>query len=205
MIHKNDFDGETGKTTSRRTSNFQKLLQLNKSNGTQSSTSSHIKRDHIRNVKSIQQLTLNNIELPHANDIVAMPEISQCDAIRFDIEKIKANIEQALLSRQKLQDTFEECKNGKQKEIDTITKLKSERKVAERTNLLLENPEVNLSKMEKVLATTQERINKLQDQWEEHRRPMIQQLETAKQSSTQKSVINFILLPISFHSLTFCI
>lgn len=134
-------------------------------------------------------MTLNNIELPHANDIVAMPEISECDAIRFDIEKIKATIEQALSSRQKLQDSLDECKREKQTELDAITKLKSERKVAERTNLLLENPEVNLSKMEKVLATTQERINKLRDQWEEHRRPMMQQLEMAKQSSTQKNVI----------------
>lgn len=186
MIHKNDFDCETSKTTSRRTSNFQKLLQMNKSNGSQSTT--QMKRDHIRNVKSIQQLTLNNIELPHANDIVEMPEISECDAIRFDIEKIKANIEQMLLSRQKLQDSLDECKCEKQRELDVITKLKSERKVAERTNLLLENPDVNLSKMEKVLATTQERINKLRDQWDEHRRPMMQQLEMAKQSSTQKNV-----------------
>lgn len=186
MLHKNDFDYETSKTTLRRSSNFQKLLQLNKTEGSQPATQT--KRDHIRNVKSIQQLTLNNIELPNANDIVAMPEISECDAIRFDIEKIKANIEQALLSRQKLQDSWDECKGEKQTESDAITKLKSERKIAERTNLLLENPDVNLSKMEKVLATTQERINKLRDQWDEHRRPMMQQLETAKQSSTQKYV-----------------
>lgn len=191
IIHKNDFDCETSKTTTRRTANFQKLLQLNKSNGSQ--LVAQVKRDHIRNVKSIQQLTLNNIELPHANDIVAMPEISECDAIRFDIEKIKASIEQAMLSRQKLQDTLNECRNEKQTEIDAITKLKSERKVAERTNLLLENPEVNLSKMEKLLATTQERFNKLRDQWDEHRRPMLQQLETAKQSSTQKYVIILFL------------
>lgn len=197
MIHKNDLDCETGKTPSRRSSNFQKLLQLNKANGSQSA--SQTKRDHIRNVKSIQQLTLNNIELPHANDIVAMPEISECDAIRFDIEKIKANIEQALSSRQKLQDTLDECKTEIQTEVDAITKLKSERKVAERTNLLLENPDVNFAKMEKVLATTQERINKLRDQWEEHRQPMMQQLETAKQSSTQKYVCSHL----SFHSLPF--
>lgn len=196
IIHKNDFDCETSKTTTRRTANFQKLLQLNKSNGSQ--LVAQVKRDHIRNVKSIQQLTLNNIELPHANDIVAMPEISECDAIRFDIEKIKASIEQAMLSRQKLQDTLNECRNEKQTEIDAITKLKSERKVAERTNLLLENPEVNLSKMEKLLATTQERFNKLRDQWDEHRRPMLQQLETAKQSSTQKYVIILFLWHISY-------
>lgn len=197
MIHKNDLDCETSKTSSRRSSNFQKLLQLNKANGSQSA--SQAKRDHIRNVKSIQQLTLNNIELPHSNDIVAMPEISECDAIRFDIEKIKANIEQALLSRQKLQDTLDECKTEIQTEVDAITKLKSERKVAERTNLLLENPDVNFAKMEKVLATTQERINKLRDQWEEHRQPMMQQLEMAKQSSTQK----YVYSNSSSHSLSF--
>lgn len=116
MIHKNDFDCETSKSTARRTANFQKLLQLNKSKGSQSA--SQVKRDHIRNVKSIQQLTLNNIDLPHANDIVAMPEISESDAIRFDIEKIKASIEQAMLSRQKLQDQLNEFEREKQTEID---------------------------------------------------------------------------------------
>lgn len=186
IIHKNDFDCETNKTTSRRTVNFQQLLQLNKVNGGQSAIQT--KRDHIRNVKSIQQLTLNNIELPHANDIVAMPEISECDAIRFDIEKLKANIEQMLAMRQKLKDSLDECGSEKLTESNAITKLKSDRKVAERTNLLLENPEVNLGKMEKVLATTQERINKLHDQWDEHRLPMVQQLEAAKNSSTQKNV-----------------
>lgn len=157
-----------------------------------------MKRDHIRNVKSIQQLTLNNIELPHANDIVAMPEISECDAIRFDIEKIKSNIEQASVDRQKLQSNLDEYKAEKQTEIDAITKLKSERKVAERTNLLLENPDVNLNKMEKVLATTHERINKLREQWDEHRQPMIQQLEMAKQSSTQKYVNYEFMIIIAF-------
>lgn len=186
MIHKNDIDCETSRTTSQRISNFQKLLQLNKLNGGQSAT--QLKRDHIRNVKSIQQLTLNNIELPHANDIVAMPEISESDAIRFDIEKIKAHIEQALSNRQKLQDCLDECNSGRQTVVDAIAKLKSERKVAERTNLLLENPDVNLSKMEKVLSTTQERIGKLREQWNEHRQPMMQQLDAAKQSSSQKYV-----------------
>lgn len=165
--------------------NFQKLLQLHQSGVNSQAT---IKKEHVRNIKSIQQLTLNNIEIPNENDIVVMPEISELDAIRFQIEKIKGTIEQFLQHRQQLQANINECKEEKLAENEVITKLKSEKKIKGRTNLLLENPEVNFTKMENVLATTQERIKKLNEQWQEHRLPLVEQLETSRQSSTQKFV-----------------
>lgn len=166
-------------------SNFRKLLELRgKSKGLNDGT----RKDHIRNIKSVQQMTLNNVEIPNENDIVAIPEVSESDALRFDIEKLKEKIEQHLTSRQELQASLNECKTKKSTENEVIGKLKSEKKIKERTHLLLENPEVNLTKMETVLTTTQERINKLKRQWEEHRVPLVEQLEKARQSSTKQYV-----------------
>lgn len=142
----------------------------------------------MRNIKTIQQLTLNNVEIPHENDIVVMPEISETDAIRFNMDKLKANIEKIMQHRQDIQASIATIKDGIQKEEATLVELRSERKIKERTNLLLENPTENLAKMEKVLSTTQERINKLHEQWEEHRSPLMKQLEQARQSTSKKYV-----------------
>lgn len=176
--------------------NFNKLLQLrHKTKNNRHSAGKNVselndgvRKDHIRNIKSIQQMKLNNIEIPNENDIVVMPEISESDTLRFDIEKLKETIEQHLVNRQQFQIGINECKDEKLRETEVITKLRSEKKIKERTHLLLENPEVNLSKMKTVLATTQERINKLKVQWEEHRVPLVEQLEKAKQSSTKQYV-----------------
>lgn len=183
IIHKNDVDCNSA--TARSSQNFQKLLQLTKKSA---SAQNQAQRDHLRNIKTIQQLTLNNVEIPNENDIVVMPEISETDAIRFNMDKLKANIEKIMQHRQDIQASIATIKDDIQKEEGALVELKSERKIKERTNLLLENPTENLAKMEKVLSTTQERINKLHEQWEEHRSPLMKQLEQARQSTSKKYV-----------------
>lgn len=172
-------------------SNFSKLLRLHKSDASNPLYSSSLKKNNLRNMKSVQQLTLHNVEIPNDNDIVEMPEISEADAIRFKIEEIRGTIENLLFKRQELQTNINDCKTERSAENEIIAELKKERKIKERTHLLLENPEVNLTKMDRVLATTQERIKKLKEQWEEHRVPLVQQLEKAQQSSTKKFVSTF--------------
>lgn len=136
----------------------------------------------------MQQLTLNNIEIPNEDDIVQMPEISQSDAIQFNIEKLKESIEKFMGERQQLQANIADCKLERTKETELIVELKAERKIKERTHLVLENPEVNYGKMVAMVATSQERIDKLKEQWKEHRAALVQQLEDARQSSTKKYV-----------------
>lgn len=199
LIHKNDQDilkivsKSSGTDTStdvnalQSNRNFRKLVQLQKASGLTNSTV-YSKIDPKRNVMSVQELALNNVEIPNADDIVEMPEIRESDAIRFDIEKIKADIQMLLQNRQDLQTTIAECKNNTQQHVDQLPNLQNEKKLKERTQLLLENPEENVAKMTKVLAATQERIKKLRDQWDEHRIPLEQQIDIAKRSSNSKYV-----------------
>lgn len=149
---------------------------------------SKISKDHLRNIKSIQQLTLNNIEIPNENDIVQMPEISTVDALNFDIEKLKQSIEQCVVNRKHLMTKISDVREQKTKDEQTIAKLRDEKKIKERTHILLENPEVNITKMETVLASTEERLKKLADQWEEHRQPLADRLERAQQSTSKQYV-----------------
>lgn len=146
------------------------------------------RKDNIRNIKSVQQLKLNNIEIPNENDIVQMPEISESDAIQFDIEKLKENIEKYLNERQQLQTNTVDLKDEKIKEDELIVQLRAERKIKERIHLVLENPDVNYGKIMAMVANTQERIDKLKEQWNEHRGALNEQLEKTRQSSTKKYV-----------------
>lgn len=176
--------------------NFRKLIQRQKAiHG----IGKQMKKDNLQNVMSVQQLTLNSIEIPHENDIVVMPEIRESDAISFDISKIRENIKQLLQIRHDLQTELNECKMETEKLMEQLPQLQNEKKIKERTQLLLENPEENIAKMTKVLATSQERIKKLKDQWDEHRIPLEQQIDVARQSSNSKYVSVFRCLMCRFN------
>lgn len=161
---------------------------------------SYAKKDNIRNVTSVQQLALNNVEIPHQDDIVEMPEIRESDAIRFDIDKIKVDVKNSLQVRQELQARIADHKASEQSCAECLPQLQGEKKMKERTQLLLENPEENMTKLIKILATAQERMKKLQDQWDEHRIPLEQQIQTAQQNNSQY-VCHGICVPLCAHSI----
>lgn len=188
IIHKNDLDlvnvsraNNTERIADDKV-NFQKLIQIHK---TSVAPASYIKKDSIRNITSVQQLALNNVQIPHQDDIVQMPEIRESDTIRFNIEKIKIDVKNLLQLRQEIQSQISECKTNEQKCIESLPQLQSEKKLKERTQLLLENPDENLVKLTKILVTAQERMKKLQEQWDEHRIPLEQQIKTAQQNNSQ--------------------
>lgn len=197
LIHKNDADTICG-SAARTNASFRKLLLLHGRTGTDAATPVPAvraakpavvpRKDHLRNVKSVQQLKLNNIELPHDDDIVQMPEVSELDAIQFDIEKLKEGIEENVAEQQQLLANIADLKSEMGKENELLVQIRAERKVKERTHLVLENPDVNYSKMVGVVANTQERIDKLKEQWDEHRVALMEQLDKARQSSTKKYV-----------------
>uniref|UniRef100_A0AAG5DNG7 Coiled-coil domain-containing protein 22 homolog n=1 Tax=Anopheles atroparvus TaxID=41427 RepID=A0AAG5DNG7_ANOAO len=73
------------------------------------------------------------------------------------------------------------------KELDqVVTKLKDEKKVKERTHILLENPEVNVAKLESIIAAAGEKMKKLQSQWETHRAPLVATLEEQQAKHSDK-------------------
>lgn len=200
LIHKNDLDvvhaspplhtkGGTATATPSATdraarvrANFRKLIQIHR---TSVAPASYARKDNMRNVTSVQQLALNNVEIPHQDDIVEMPEIRESDAIRFDIDKIKVDVKNSLQVRQELQARIADHKASEQSCAECLPQLEGEKKMKERTQLLLENPEENMMKLIKILATAQERMKKLQDQWDEHRIPLEQQIQTAQQNNSQ--------------------
>lgn len=201
MINEKDDNAQSMPVLQRK---FRKLIRCQKSI---IAPASYVKKGNIKNVTSVQQLALNNVEIPNEDDIVVMPEIRESDAIRFEIEKVKAEIKNLVLHRQDIQSQLSQCQLELENLTEQLPQLQSEKKIKERARLLLENPEENIAKMTKVLETSRERIKKLQEQWDEHRIPLEQQIETARSSSNSKYVSDQMAhqmkYPISCRSLYF--
>lgn len=185
LIHKNDVDRADEMNVNK---SFDKLLNVLGKQSVPTIGARTTSKDHLRNIKSVQQLTLNNVEIKNQNDIVIMPEISPVDALNFDIEKLKQSIEQCVVNRKSLMARINDIKELKVKEEENIVKLKEQRKIAERTHILLENPEVNITKMGAVLEATKERMKHLKEQWNERRIPLMEQLEQTQQSTSKQYV-----------------
>lgn len=149
-------------------------------------------KDHMRNVKSVQQLTLNNVQIPNENDIIRMPEISAADTLDFDIEKLKQSIESGLQTEQQLNGTIAQLAAGRATTKDGLIELGVEKKIKERTQILLENPAVNVEKMKEVLRVTETRIAQLAVQWEAHRAELVGELELANSSMSSQNVSRII-------------
>lgn len=154
LVHKNDIDrlvgGPLALSLAHKNQNFEQVIKTLRTSNS-GGPNSRITKDHIRNIKSVQQLTLNNIEIPNQNDIVSMPEISPIDALNFDIEKLKQSIEQCVINRKALMTKISDIREMKLTEEQAIAKLRDEKRIKERTHILLENPEVNMAKMATVL------------------------------------------------------
>ncbi|XP_058831111.1 coiled-coil domain-containing protein 22 homolog [Topomyia yanbarensis] len=108
---------------------------------------------------------------------------TEMDQIQVEIERIVAQCDELEVSRQQLNDTIEEHRRA-------LATLRDEKKFKERTHILLEDPEVNVRKLEGIIAAGGERMRKLQDQWNAHRTPLLETLDAyrARDSNKQSKV-----------------
>lgn len=97
-----------------------------------------------------------------------------------DIELLRQSIDEMLLEHKQIQISINNTKELRKQSQVTQTKLKDEKKVHERTCVVLENPEVNIAKMQALIASTQSRKAKLEEKWLQHREPLQQAWESTK-------------------------
>lgn len=190
LIQKNDADRLQPSTTH----SFDKLLRRLAANDTTKLKSLAndplLTKDHMRNVKSVQQLTLNNVRIPNENDIIRMPEISAADALAFDVEKLKQSIESGLQAEQQLNTTLDDLVTARATAQASLIEAGGEKKIKERTQILLENPTVNTEKMAEVLRLSEARLNQLAVQWDAHKLELSKELAVAESSSSAQNVLN---------------
>lgn len=197
LIQKNDVDRLQSKTRNA----FDQLVRCRSGDTAKHKSIAQdplLAKDHMRNVKSVQQMTLDNVQIPNENDIICMPEISAADALSFDVEKLKQSIEAGLQAEQQLNATINELGTNRATVKETLVELSGEKKIKERTQILLENPTVNVEKMHEVLRVSEGRLTLLTEQWKIHRAELVKELEIANSSNSSQNVINKIYVTLIF-------
>ncbi|XP_049290987.1 coiled-coil domain-containing protein 22 homolog [Anopheles funestus] len=101
----------------------------------------------------------------------------QLDTLQQEIGKINTAIKETEGEQRDLQSKHTAVGENVKAMEKVTEKLKEEKKIKERTHILLENPEVNVAKLESIIAAAGEKMKKLQSQWESHRAPLMATLQ----------------------------
>ncbi|XP_052860068.1 coiled-coil domain-containing protein 22 homolog [Anopheles cruzii] len=102
---------------------------------------------------------------------------SQLTHLDGEMQQLRASLAEMQSEAQTVRATGDVVRDEAKAIEQTVERLKEEKKVKERTHILLENPEVNVAKLESIIAAAGEKMKKLQSQWEAHRAPLVATLE----------------------------
>ncbi|XP_053684089.1 coiled-coil domain-containing protein 22 homolog [Sabethes cyaneus] len=125
-----------------------------------------------------------NTSLPADAPVV---ESTNSNPVKLPLESLQREIDQLRTEIDKSKELYVQLQTGRQQQDESVemhkkalAKLKEDKKFKERTHILLEDPEVNVKKLEAIIAAGGERMKKLQDQWDAHRTPLVETLEVHK-------------------------
>uniref|UniRef100_A0A2M4ALB1 Coiled-coil domain-containing protein 22 homolog n=1 Tax=Anopheles triannulatus TaxID=58253 RepID=A0A2M4ALB1_9DIPT len=102
---------------------------------------------------------------------------NQMALIEEDMQQLRSSLAEIQTEGQTLRAKRETIDRETKSIEQTVGRLKEEKKVKERTHILLENPEVNIAKLEAIIVAAGEKMKKLQSQWESHQAPLLAKLE----------------------------
>lgn len=214
LLHKNDADRLSEQETESRAAaassdleletRFERLLFVRRVHSGSSADAAAMRRNNLvnassnathktqdlshSNAKSVQQLQLNNVQIPNADDIVRMPEISERDTLAFDVDQLRRNIDADAQRRQQIATNVQKMRDERTAAEAAQKELAARRRIVQRTQILVENPDVNVLKMGEVLATTEARLGQLAMQWQAHRAELLAELERAKKTGVDVSI-----------------
>ncbi|XP_065080310.1 coiled-coil domain-containing protein 22 homolog [Ochlerotatus camptorhynchus] len=118
--------------------------------------------------------------------VESKPGKTPLESLQDDIDALREEIEQNVEENAAVHGSRTELGESMEVYRRAIVKLKEEKKIKERTHILLEDPEVNVKKLEAIIAAGGERMKKLQDQWDAHRTPLVETLEAHRVKNSDK-------------------
>ena len=107
-------------------------------------------------------------------------------------ELLKNQIDEVLSKQNNLILKQERQKSQVDLETQSMETLKNDKKVKERTSLLLDDPQGNKEKLETMIQVATERKKQLEVQWQEHQAPLQKHLDSFKDKNSDK-VVSLIL------------
>lgn len=127
-----------------------------------------------------------SMTIVEAATAAAKPGKTPLETLQEEIDQIRAEIERGVAEGTSLEGDRREVDELSDVQKTAVGKLKDEKKIKERTHILLEDPEVNVKKLQGIIAAGGERMKKLQDQWDTHRIPLENELEKYRVKHSDK-------------------
>uniref|UniRef100_A0A1B0GPI5 Coiled-coil domain-containing protein 22 homolog n=1 Tax=Phlebotomus papatasi TaxID=29031 RepID=A0A1B0GPI5_PHLPP len=113
------------------------------------------------------------------------------EVLQEEIEELRQKIEGAVSERQGIVEEIEGSRSIAAEHEEKLSNLRKEKRIRERTNIVLENPEENVAKLEAMVANSKEKMKKLELQWQEHEAPLLKALNTATRAKSEEITQEF--------------
>lgn len=127
------------------------------------------------------------IESPNKEEEESPPKSDPVAEKRIHLEELRSQIANQQQEKQNLQTKIAEMRKKLDSGKRNLEDLKLQKKIKERTLLVLENPDENLQKLEKMIANSKEKMRRLQDQWQEHRAPLQAQIDAINEEKSEQA------------------
>ncbi|XP_059612496.1 coiled-coil domain-containing protein 22 homolog [Phlebotomus argentipes] len=108
------------------------------------------------------------------------------ESLQEEIEELRRRIEESVGERQGILEEIEGSKSTISQHEERLSGLRKEKRIRERTNIVLENPEENVAKLEAMVANSKEKLKKLELQWQEHEAPLLEALNSAQKKNSKE-------------------
>ncbi|KAM7356573.1 coiled-coil domain-containing protein 22 homolog [Cochliomyia hominivorax] len=134
---------------------------------------------------------ITSSELQHEegirNELDIKPK-SPLEKLSEEVESLKLQNEQTVKERQTANMKLNQLRQQLSENVTKMEGMKQEAKIHERTSVILENPEENLSKLESLIEKTRERRLAVENQWQLHRNPALQQIDELQKLRQSKNL-----------------
>lgn len=117
---------------------------------------------------------------------IPVRKLSETEILEEEIEQLQNQIEVEETQQRGLLLEQEEIREKLSQSVIELEKLNNERKVVERTAMLLDDPESNEQKLLEMIDLSKKKMEKLQTQWEEHKRPLQEQIDLNDNKGSHK-------------------
>lgn len=149
-------------------------------------------------IKSVEQYNSDNLRQSNVFPIFKSPPNidnqsntnpqTPLEFLKNQITLIKKQIDDKVVEQKELINIKQSAYKKKEQTEFEVIKLKEKKRLNERTRLLLQDPEVNIKKLKSIALATEERLQKLAFQWEDHRNSLQQSLELSNENNLKHFV-----------------
>lgn len=118
-------------------------------------------------------------------------KLSEIEILEEEIEQLQSQIEIEETQQRGLLLEQEQIQEKLSQGITELEKLKNQKKIVERTVMLLDDPESNEQKLLEMIEVSKRKMQSLQQQWDEHKKPLLEQIYLNDNQHLSKKVRKF--------------